>query len=166
KEVNFGIIYGKGPNGLARPICISQDEARDFIDRYFGVYPGIAEYMDKTLVEARKTGYVETMFGRRRYIPELSSGMFQVRAAAERAAINMPIQGTGADIIKLAMIALGNTGGMILQVHDELVFEIPEGNERELAPKIKEVMEGVVTLAAPLVVDVKVGYNWGEMKTL
>ncbi|MBI4253058.1 DNA polymerase I [Candidatus Uhrbacteria bacterium] len=186
KEVNFGIIYGMGPHGLARSTGISQDEARDFIDRYFSVYPGIAEYMDRTLVEARKAGYVETMFGRRRYIPELSSGMFQVRAAAERAAINMPIQGTGADIIKLAMIEIekhftnwiprqsraswppaGMTkGGMILQVHDELVFEIPKGMEQELASLIKKEMESVVALAAPLVADVKVGANWGDMHAL
>lgn len=192
KEVNFGIIYGMGPHGLARSTGISQDEARDFIDRYFAVYPGIAAYMEQTLVIARKTGYAETMFGRRRYIPELSSSMFQLRAAAERAATNMPIQGTGADIIKLAMIAIDGKMGekgsspffargeksvlqkrgmtpflqypLILQVHDELVFEIPEGTEREYAAMVKKEMEGVVSLAAPLVVDVKVGYNWGEME--
>ncbi|MBI4600113.1 DNA polymerase I [Candidatus Uhrbacteria bacterium] len=177
KEVNFGIIYGMGAHGLSMSTGMRVDEARDFIDRYFAVYPGIAEYMERTLATARKTGYVETLFGRRRYVPELSSNVFQVRAAAERAAINMPIQGTGADIIKLAMIEIekhfmgwiptsaGMTkGGMILQVHDELVFEIPEGTEREFGLLIKEKMESVVALAAPLVIDVKIGYNWGTLR--
>lgn len=179
KEVNFGIIYGMGPHGLAQSTGISMDEARDFIARYFDVYPGIAEYMERMLVTARKVGYVETILGRRRYLPDLSSSMFQVRAAAERAAINMPFQGTGADIIKLSMIAIEKnfkdwipafvgmtTGGMILQVHDELVFEVPEGYVNDFALLVKKEMESAITLAAPLVVDIKTGYNWGEMKPL
>ena len=174
KEVNFGIIYGMGAHGLSQATGMRVEEARDFIERYFTVYPGISEYMESTLASARKMGYVETLFGRRRYVSELSSNVFQVRSAAERAAINMPIQGTGADIIKLAMIEIdkklqtGNFAGvkMLLQVHDELVFELPEVRIQEVANMVKEEMENVVQLAAPLVVDVKVGYNWGEMKKI
>ncbi|MDP2629807.1 MAG: DNA polymerase I [Candidatus Uhrbacteria bacterium] len=174
KEVNFGIIYGMGAHGLSLSTGMRVEEARDFIDRYFAVYPGIAEYMEQTLASARKTGYVETLFGRRRYVSELSSNVFQVRSAAERAAVNMPIQGTGADIIKLAMITINahlredrySGVRMLLQVHDELVFELPEDRAQDVADMVKKEMEGVVELAAPLVVDVKVGYNWGEMKKI
>jgi DNA polymerase-1 len=174
KEVNFGIIYGMGAHGLSVSTGMRVEEARDFIERYFAVYPGIAAYMEQTLANARKDGYVETFFGRRRYVPEISSNVFQVRSAAERAAINMPIQGTGADIIKLAMIAIdarlqdmfNGDVKMLLQVHDELVFELPEEFASEVGQLVKKEMEGVVRFAAPLVVDVKTGYNWGEMNTL
>ncbi len=174
KEVNFGIIYGMGAHGLSVSTGISVDEARDFITRYFEVYPGIAEYMERTLIEARKVGYVETILGRRRYLPDLSSSLFQLRAAAERAAINMPFQGTGADIIKISMLAIDkhlckkewSGAHMLLQVHDELIFELPEARVHDLVTIVKKEMEGALTLAAPLVVDTKVGYNWGEMKSL
>ena len=130
--------------------------------------------MESSLASARKLVFVETLFGCRRFVSEISSNVFHVRSAAERAAINMPIQGTGADIIKLAMIEIdkklqtGNFAGvkMLLQVHDELVFELPEVRIQEVANMVKEEMENVVQLAAPLVVDVKVGYNWGEMKKI
>lgn len=174
KEVNFGIIYGMGAHGLSVSTGMRVEEARDFIERYFAVYPGIAEYMERTLTNARKVGYVETLFGRRRYVPELSSNLFQVRAAAERAATNMPLQGTGADIIKKAMIAIDAhlqeknflNVKMLLQVHDELVFELPESCVHDVAVMVKKEMEGVVELDAPLVVDVKVGYNWGTLTSL
>lgn len=172
KEVNFGLVYGMGPHGLARASGMTPEQARDFIDRYFEVYPGIKEYMEETLRSARAQGYVETMFGRRRYLPELSSNLFQLRAAAERAAINMPIQGTSADIIKLAMIAIDGhimrrtDCCMILQVHDELVFEVKSEAVDEIAQLIKKEMEQVVELATPLVVDMKKGYNWGEMESM
>jgi len=172
KEVNFGVLYGMGPGGLAKSTGLSFAQAAAFIERYFAAYPAIREYMDQSIALARSRGYSETFFGRRRYLPDLESGMPQLRAAAERAAINMPVQGTAADIMKLAMIAVHekisgkNDIRMILQVHDELVFEVEEHEVKKYAQIIKEEMESVANLAVPLIVDLKAGINWEEMRAL
>ncbi|MDO8490130.1 MAG: DNA polymerase I [bacterium] len=172
KEVNFGILYGMGPQGLAASAGISFGEAQQFIDQYFVAYPGVRAYLDETIRIAREKGYVETLFGRRRYVPELQSSMPQVRNAAERAAVNMPIQGTEADIIKFAMIAVHKeiqkikNVHLLLQVHDELVFEVANDVVQDVATKIQKIMESVVTLEVPVIVDLKYGPNWGEMKKI
>ncbi|MBI2415814.1 MAG: DNA polymerase I [Candidatus Kerfeldbacteria bacterium] len=173
KSVNFGLLYGMGTHGLARDTGMSFDEAREYLDKYFSVHPAIKRYIETTKEFAREHGYVQTLFGRKRYLPDIHSGMTQVRAAAERAAINMPIQGTAADLIKLAMLAVQHdisTGDipalMILQVHDELVFEVDQKNVNKAAKKIKQLMEQVYTLAVPLVADVKAGSNWADTTTL
>ncbi|MCB9798789.1 DNA polymerase I [Candidatus Nomurabacteria bacterium] len=176
KAINFGILYGMGAFGMAVRTGIPQWQAKEFIDEYFKAFAGVKKYMDRTLEIAKKDGYVETLFGRRRYIPELSSGNVQIRNAGERMAINMPVQGTAADIMKEAMIAVDSemkshkskvireNTKMLLQVHDELVLETPEGTEQEVAKMVKAIMQGVVKLGVPVVVDVEVGTSWGEMK--
>lgn len=178
KEVNFGILYGMGPQGLAVSAGISFSAAQAFIESYFLAYPKIRSFLDVIIAIARKTGYVETAFGRRRYVPELQSGVAQVRNAAERAAVNMPIQGTEADIMKLAMIAVhgqlpekwraprpDGTASlrMVLQVHDELLFEVREDLVKEVSTTIQSMMEGVVSFSVPMSVDMKSGKNWGAM---
>ncbi|MBC8446944.1 MAG: DNA polymerase I [Chloroflexi bacterium] len=173
KGVNFGIMYGQGPYGLAQQTGMSQDEATQFIRTYFTTYPQVKEYLDRTRVQAREQGYVETLLGRRRYFPELGVGSKahnNVRQAAERAAINMPTQGTAADILKIAMIRLhqalrerGLRSRMILQVHDELVLEVPDEELPTVAPLARQIMEGAFDLDAPLKVDLKAGENWLEM---
>ena len=147
KEVNFGVLYGIGAWGLASRTGISNTEAQQFIHRYFSTFKGIKKYLAETIELAKETGYVETLYGRRRYLPEINSGVQQVRSAAERMAINMPIQGTAADLIKLAMIKIGSDlpkisphAKMILQVHDELVFEVPENDVKKVAEFVKEKM--------------------------
>lgn len=182
KAVNFGILYGMGSNSLSQSIGVSYHEAQNFIDSYFLLYPKVREYLDLQVALARSRGYVETLFGRRRYLPEIQSGVQQVRAAAERMAFNTPVQGTEADIVKLAMIEVYRTlcetyridscpfdekpVRMILQVHDELVFEVKKDIVSGIAPEIKMRMEGVVQLATPLVVDLSVGKNWDELMEL
>ncbi|MBU4421889.1 DNA polymerase I [Candidatus Parcubacteria bacterium] len=165
KAVNFGVLYGMGVQGLGRSIKSSMAEAQDFLDRYYSSHPAIMEYIERTKALAYKTGYVETIFGRRRYLPEIKSYIEPVRAAAERMAINMPIQGTAADIIKMAMIELDKNVveddvRMVLQVHDELVFEIKKGKEKKAVSAIKEVMEHIYKLTVPLEVEVEVGGSW------
>ncbi|MFA5107794.1 MAG: DNA polymerase I [Patescibacteria group bacterium] len=171
KAINFGIIYGMGTYGLARSTDLDLDEARDYIEAYFDHHEGIREYIEQTKALARKLGYVETLFGRRRYLPEIKSGMQQVRAAAERMAVNMPIQGTAADLMKLAMIeiaqklpSLSPKTKMILQVHDELVFEVPKTEVKKVSAHIHEVMEGIYKLRVPINVEVEAGPNWGELE--
>lgn len=173
KEVNFGVLYGMGVYGLASRTGISREEARAFIDKYFKVYHGVAEYIEQTKAIARKTGYVETLFGRRRYLPDLNSRNMQVRNAAERMAVNMPLQGTAADLMKLAMIAIHRglpsvspKSRMLLQVHDELVFEVPSADTNKVARFVKEMMETVEKFAVPIVVEVSAGENWGELEPL
>jgi len=173
KAINFGIIYGQGPHGLAQSADISFNEARDFIDKYFAAYSRVKEYMDRTKALARKFGYVETIFNRRRYLPDITSGLPQVRAAAERMAINMPVQGTAADIMKMAMIKIHNglpkisrQSKMVLQVHDELVFEAPEQDTKKVAEFVREEMENIYKLKVPIIVDVETGKNWEEMKKI
>ena len=169
KELNFGVIYGISPFGFSVRAGVDQNEAKKFINEYFERFPGVAEFMKNTKETARKNGYVETSMGRRRYIPEINSPNFQVQMAAERMAINMPIQGLSADIMKLAMIKVAEVYKnnpdvrMILQVHDEIILEVREELAEEVAKKVKEIMEGVYKLSVPLVVDVKVGDNWGEV---
>ena len=169
KVINFGLIYGMSAFGLAANLGIERSAATAYIERYFARYPGVKRYMDETRVSAREKGYVETLFGRRVYLPDIKAGGGPRRAAAERQAINAPMQGTAADLIKLAMIAVQQVldreqraTRMIMQVHDELVFEVPEAElawAREAMPRI---MSGVATLAVPLVADVGVGANWEE----
>ncbi|MFH1145367.1 MAG: DNA polymerase I [bacterium] len=176
KEVNFGVMYGMGAFGLAERTGLSRQEAAKFIEKYFHTYPAVKKYIDKIIADAREIGYVETYFGRRRYIPDLLSSNFQVRNAAERQAVNMPMQGTAADIIKLAMIKVyekfknkewfGKDVKMLLQVHDELVFEVKKEKVKEIAKEVKKIMETVVDFPVPLAVDTKVGVNWGEMEKL
>jgi DNA polymerase-1 len=171
KTVNFGVIYGMSDYGLEQATDLTREEASRFIETYFQRYPGVKSYLEQTRELARRQGYVETVLGRRRYIPEITSPNRQVREGAERMAINMPVQGTSADIIKLAMIhvdsalrAGGNRSRLILQVHDELVFEaIPEEIDG-LASLLKEKMAGALQLAVPLKIDLKQGHNWGELK--
>jgi DNA polymerase-1 len=160
-----------GAYGLASRTGISRERAQNFIKTYFQVYPGMKRYMDATLEFARREGYVETYFGRRRYLPEIVSTVPQVKNSAERMAINMPVQGTAADLLKLAMIEiykqlpkLSPETKMILQVHDELVFEIPDKEVEKVSQKLKEIMENVCELKVPIVAEVGVGDNWGEAK--
>lgn len=172
KAINFGVLYGMGAFGVAARTGISQYEAQQFIDRYFAAFAGIKRYVDDTIVLAKKQGYVETLFGRRRYIPELQATNVQVRNAGERMAVNHPVQGTAADIIKKTMIVVDayirhywpEEVKMILQVHDELVFEVAEKRTKEIAPKLQELMRDVVQLDVPIEVDVGIGKNWGETK--
>jgi len=171
KEINFGIMYGMGASGVAQRTKITRDEAQDFIDKYFLAFPNIKKYIEETKEFARDKGYVETMFGRRRYLPDIHSGVPNIAAAAERMAINMPIQGTAADLIKMAMIKINNKlsqispkSRMILQVHDELVFEVPEKETQKVADFVKKEMEDVYKFKCPIKVDVEVGNNWGELK--
>lgn len=167
KTVNFAVIYGMGDYGLSRELTIPVGLAKEYIDGYFREYPGVREYTAETLEKAREMGYVESLMGRRRYMPELSSLNRQMREFAERAAVNMPIQGTAADIVKIAMIEIdkrlknkGRAAKMVLQVHDELVFDCPVGEAKELVPEIRAVMENAVDLDVPLKVDVKAGHDW------
>ena len=169
KAVNFGLIYGMSAFGLAAQLGIERAAAQQFIDRYFTRYPGVAEYMQRTRELARSQGYVKTVFGRRLWLPDINAGGGPRRQAAERAAINAPMQGTAADLIKLAMVAVqawldGERLGsrLILQVHDELVLEAPEGEVARLRSELPRLMAGVASLDVPLVVDVGVGPDWDK----
>ncbi|HEB81108.1 MAG TPA: DNA polymerase I, partial [Chromatiales bacterium] len=169
KAINFGLIYGMSAFGLARQLGIDRTAAQAYVDRYFARYPGVKAFMDRTREEARERGYVETIFGRRLNLPEIRSRNAQRQRAAERAAINAPMQGTAADIIKRAMIAVdrwligsGVGAWMILQVHDELVFEVDTDQVEHAAAAIRGHMAGAASLSVPLVVDIGVGRNWDE----
>jgi DNA polymerase-1 len=169
KAVNFGLIYGMGAFGLATQLGIERGAAQQFIDRYFARYPGVAAYMQRTRELAREQGYVETVFGRRLYLQDINAGGGPRRAAAERAAINAPMQGTAADLIKLAMIAVqghvereGLAARLILQVHDELVLEVPDGEVADLLRDLPRLMTDVAQLRVPLAVDVGHGANWDQ----
>ena len=164
KAVNFGLVYGQTDFGLARSLGISRAEAAGYIEAYFKRYPGVKEYMERVVAEARQRGYVTTLFNRRRYLPEINSRNFQRRSFAERTAINTPIQGSAADIIKLAMVevekrleAEGLVTRMLLQIHDELVLETTTEEKKRVARLVRQAMEEVVQLDVPLVVDVKRG---------
>jgi len=169
KALNFGVIYGMSVFGFSQGAGIDRDQAKKFIDEYFEKFPGVADFMKRTKESARKLGYVETEMGRRRYLPEINSPNFQVQSAAERMAINMPIQGMSADIVKIAMIRVfeeyknNPDVKMLLQVHDEIILEVREDIAEEIARKVKEIMESVYKLSVPLVVSVKTGDNWGEV---
>jgi DNA polymerase-1 len=169
KVINFGLIYGMSSFGLASNLGITRDAAKLYIDRYFARYPGVARYMDETRLSAKAKGYVETVFGRRLWLPEINGGNGPRRQAAERAAINAPMQGTAADLIKLSMIAVqkwieeSNIGTrMIMQVHDELILEVPDEELSDVRKRLPELMCGVAALKVPLVAEVGAGLNWEE----
>jgi DNA polymerase-1 len=171
KRINFGIIYGMSSFGLSKDLGISQEEAQAFIDAYFLRYPKVKEYMQKQIELAQKEGFVKTLLGRRRYIPEINNKNFAIRQFAERQAINTPVQGSAADLIKLAMIDIqkeieNNKLGskLLLQVHDELVFEFPQKEKDLLKKTVKQIMENVLKLIVPVKVDIKIGKNWLEME--
>lgn len=169
KVVNFGIIYGMSAFGLGKELGIHPKEAADIISSYFETYSGVKEYIDRTLAQAAETGYVTTLSMRRRYLPELGSSNPNIRQLAERMAVNTPIQGTAADLIKIAMLHIQDQlkkelpeAMMLLQVHDELVFEVPEDKTEQVTGIVRPAMEGVMELAVPLVVDIGIGRNWTE----
>jgi len=171
KAINFGIIYGLSAFGLAQQLGIAQKEAAQFINAYFSRYRGVKEYLDRVLVETRKSGETKTLFGRIRPIPEIGSPQVQLRNFAERTALNSPLQGTAADLIKLAMIAIAKRlkkeklkAQMILQVHDELVFETPPKEKTVLEDLVREEMEGVYKLEVPLGVEICTGPNWRDLE--
>jgi DNA polymerase I len=169
KEVNFGIMYGIGAYGLANRLEISQNEGKEIIVRYFARFPKVQQYINDTIASGRKDGYVSTLLGRRRYIPDIRSNNQNVRQNAERQAINMPIQGTAADMIKLAMVHIDAafrkqklTSSMLLQVHDELVFEVRKKEESIVKELVEREMQQALPLSVPVEVDLGVGKNWLE----
>jgi DNA polymerase-1 len=182
KAINFGILYGMGPRSLARSTGLTLEEAKKFIDKYFEVHPAIKKYLEKTKRQAHEIGYVETLFGRRRHLLDINSGIQMLVAAAERMATNMPLQGTAADLIKMAMIQIdgwlqtmakaekkknaARRLKMLLQVHDELVFEVDKDYAKQAAASIKKLMETVASFEVPIKVDVEVGKNWGELEKI
>jgi DNA polymerase-1 len=171
KMINYALLYGKTAFTLSKDIGVTPEAAQQVIDAYFAGFPRVRAYIDRTLEEGRATGVVKTMFGRRRLVPELNSRNFQIRAAAERMAVNLPIQGTAADILKRAMIdvhaalASHREARMILTVHDELLFEVPRNQADELAAVVRERMQSAVALSVPLTVDVGIGENWKDAKS-
>jgi DNA polymerase-1 len=169
KAINFGLIYGMSAFGLAKQLGIDRGDAQAYVDRYFERYPGVRRYMDETRAGARRLGYVSTVFGRRLYLPEINARNAQQRQYAERSAINAPMQGTAADIIKLAMIQVAAwldahrpRARLIMQVHDELVIEVPEDEAQDVGAAVARIMEGAADLRAPLRVDQGLGANWDE----
>nr|MCU0769193.1 DNA polymerase I [Burkholderiaceae bacterium] len=169
KVINFGLIYGMSAFGLAASLGIERDAARNYIDRYFMRYPGVAKYMESTRALAKRQGYVETVFGRRLWLPEINSPNGPRRGGAERAAINAPMQGTAADLIKLAMIAVDRWlrdeslgSKLVMQVHDELVLEVPEAELLRVRERLPALMAGVAQMRVPLLVELGVGDNWDE----
>jgi DNA polymerase-1 len=171
KVLNFGVIYGLSPHGIAQQTGFSREEGSKFIESYFAKYPGISEYIEAVKVKTRETQYVETVMGRRRYMPDINSSNFNVRSGAERMAVNMPIQGTAADIMKLAMIRVHNRleedglrSKMLLQVHDELVFEVPKEELEAIKEVVYDEMPAALELDVSLKVDVKWGNTWGDME--
>ncbi|MBI2858682.1 MAG: DNA polymerase I, partial [Chloroflexi bacterium] len=171
KTVNFGVVYGMSEYGLEQATGLTREQARQFIDAYFNKYPGVKAYMDATKKQARDGGYVQTLLGRRRHVPEVRSTNRQIRESGERMAANMPVQGTSADIIKVAMVNLhrrmqqtGLKSRLTLQVHDELILEAPQDELEEVKAALCEIMPSAVELEVPVRVDVKAGRNWGEME--
>jgi DNA polymerase I len=169
KAINFGLIYGMSAFGLAQQLGLQRQQAQAYIDLYFSRYPGVKRYMDSIREQAKSQGYVETLFGRRLYLPEINSRNAAIRQYAERTAINAPMQGTAADIIKRAMIACHDWIGeytdevkMIMQVHDELVFEVAEARLESSVEVIRHIMSSAAQLQVPLSVDVGWGNNWDE----
>jgi DNA polymerase I len=169
KVINFGLIYGMSAFGLASQLGVERSAAQQYMDRYFARYPGVANYMQRTRESAREKGYVETVFGRRLYMIDIRASNNQRRQAAERAAINAPMQGTAADLIKMAMIAVhawltqrSARSALIMQVHDELVLEVPDDELDLITGELPKLMTGVARLDVPLVVDVGVGANWDK----
>jgi DNA polymerase-1 len=173
KAINFGIVYGQQAYGLSQTLGIPQKEAQEFINRYLERYSGVKEWIEATLAEARKTGQVRTISGRLRKVPEISSTNQSIRGFAERVAMNTPIQGSSADIIKVAMVSLWDAmkeknlkAKMIIQVHDELLFDVPEAELSTMIDLARRHMEGAYQLKVPVVVDMKKGKNWNDMEKL
>jgi DNA polymerase-1 len=171
KTINFATIYGQGAFSLSRQLGITQEDARNFIATYFERFAGVRRFLDATVAQARETGYVETILGRRRYIPELKDKNRSVRSFGERTAMNSPMQGSAADLIKVAMVRLDAalregkySAGLLLQVHDELVLEAPPGEVERVTALVKHHMESAATLRVPLLADVGVGDNWMDAK--
>jgi DNA polymerase-1 len=171
KAVNFGIVYGISDYGLSQSLNISRKEAGAFIEKYLETFPGVKNYMTEIVQKAKHDGYVTTLLNRRRYLPDITSRQFNRRSFAERTAMNTPIQGTAADIIKLAMVQMakrlkqeGLKAKMLLQVHDELIFEAPEEEVEKLKIVVPEVMENAIDLKVPLIVDVAYGPTWYDAK--
>jgi DNA polymerase-1 len=169
KVINFGVLYGMSAFGLSRELGIPQKQAQAYINGYFKKYDGVKNYLDGILQQARQRGYVTTLLNRRRYLPEINSANPAVRQLTERMAINAPIQGTAADLIKMAMLRIaalirekGMNSAMTMQVHDELVFEVPQEEKITLMNLVRQEMEGVVELKVPLKVDISSGLNWDE----
>ncbi|KZZ77584.1 hypothetical protein A3765_23110 [Oleiphilus sp. HI0130] len=169
KAINFGLIYGMSAFGLAKQIKVARGEAQQYIDRYFERYPGVLDYMDRIREQAHKDGFVETVFGRRLYLPDINARNKMMQQAAERTAINAPMQGTAADIIKLAMINVEkalNTADvnaqMIMQVHDELIVEVAEPDVEQVAALLEKEMMDAAKLDVPLIVEAGIGDNWDE----
>jgi DNA polymerase-1 len=168
KIINFGLIYGMGAFGLAKTLDITRSDAQNYIQEYFNKYPTVLQYMEESKQFAREHGYVETFFGRRLWLPEINSSNGLRKAGAERAAINAPMQGTAADLIKLAMIQVQQwiddnsdiKGQVIMQVHDELVFEVPNSEVERFTKKIPQIMQNVAKLDIPLIVEINAGENW------
>jgi DNA polymerase I len=173
KVLNFGVIYGLGPVGVARQTDLTRAQGQEFIDLYFGKYPGIRDYIEQVKNSARETGYAETITGRRRYLPDINSGHNMYRSAAERVSVNMPIQGTAADVIKIAMVNISHEmkmqkmqSKMSIQVHDELIFEIAPGELMEMQMMVTTMMPAAMDLAVPLLVEAKTGPTWGDMDSV
>ena len=171
KAVNFGIVYGISEFSLAEDIGVSRWEAKEYIDNYLANYHGVREYMKNVVADAREKGYTQTLYGRKRWIPELKSSNFNIRSGAERIALNTPIQGTAADLIKLAMIRVDSAlakefpeAKLLLQVHDELIVECPEGIAQEVSRVVSREMAAVTSLCVPLQADAKWGKSWYEAK--
>jgi len=170
KIVNYALLYGKTAFTLAKDIGVTPHAAQEFIDAYFAGFPRVRAFIDRTLDEARATGVVKTMYGRRRLVPELNSRNGQIRMAAERVAVNLPIQGTAADIMKRAMIDVHAAllphpeARMILTVHDELLFEVPKARAEEVAEIVRDRMQSAVVLKVPITVDIGIGENWKDAK--
>ena len=171
KAVNFGIVYGISEFSLAEDIGVSRWEAKSYIESYLDHYSGVRRYMKQVVADARECGYTQTLFGRKRYIPELTASNFNIRQGAERIALNTPIQGTAADLIRLAMIRVDAAlreqypeAKLLLQVHDELIVECPESIAGEVAQLISREMEGIATLKVPLTAEAKIGKSWYDAK--
>jgi DNA polymerase-1 len=171
KAVNFGIVYGISEFSLSEDIGVSRWEARDYIDSYLANYSGVRKYMKQVVADAREVGYTQTLFGRKRTIPELTSSNFMVRQGGERMALNTPIQGTAADLIKMAMIRVDEAlrkefpeARLLLQVHDELIVECPEEIAPAVAQLVSREMEGIANLKVPLTAEAKIGKSWYDAK--
>jgi DNA polymerase-1 len=167
KVINFGILYGMSPHGLSVATGMTREQAQTFIDKYFEIRKPLLGYLDTLKEKARKDGYVETLFGRRRPMPDIKSSNFVVRMAAERAAMNMPIQGTEADLMKMAMIEvdkkLDDDCKQLLQIHDSILVECPESKAKQVAKILKDTMENIYKLPVKLTVDTTIGKTWGEL---
>lgn len=171
KAVNFGLVYGMSAQGLAEQLLISREEAQEYIDRYFSRHPGVKRFIEKTIAQAYQDGYVKTIFGRRRYLPELKSDNIRIRNFGERLAVNTPVQGSSADIVKIAMVnlakelkKLNSQSKMLLQVHDELLLEVPEGEIKKVGDLVKKTMESACSLSVDLQAELAWGENWNEAK--